>query len=111
MRHLDEIWKKVSPQAKDLIRKMMERDVDKRLCADDCLKHPWMIPNETMKESVMKLDSDEILRNMQNFFVAYLQYSVQRPISGGRQDLRGLPAHGSEGQTVASREVPLTRQG
>lgn len=48
---------------------------------------------------------------MQNFFVAYLQYSVQRPISGSRQDLRGLPAHVSEGQTAASREVPLTRQG
>lgn len=66
---VDKAWQKINPQAKDLIRKMMEREVDRRPGAEECLKHPWLCGIFSMKESVSKFNADEILSNMQNFFV------------------------------------------
>lgn len=35
-------WDNVSAEAKDLVAKMLVVDVNKRMTADECLKHPWM---------------------------------------------------------------------
>jgi len=35
-------WRKVSPSAKDLIRKMLVRDPKARLTASEALSHPWL---------------------------------------------------------------------
>lgn len=35
-------WKTISPEAKDLIRKMMELDPIKRISAESALRHPWL---------------------------------------------------------------------
>lgn len=37
------LFHSVSPAAKDLLRKMLARDVSKRLTAEQVLRHPWMI--------------------------------------------------------------------
>jgi len=36
-----DIWKGVSPEAKDLVRLMTMRDSEKRISAEEALKHPW----------------------------------------------------------------------
>ena len=35
----------VSPEAKDLVKKLMDIDPSRRISADDALKHPWIINN------------------------------------------------------------------
>jgi len=35
-------WSKISAEAKDLVTKLMEMDVDRRLSAIDALEHPWI---------------------------------------------------------------------
>lgn len=42
-------WKKVSPEAKDLISKMLEKNTKKRLTAAECLEHDWFEACENMK--------------------------------------------------------------
>ena len=47
----NESWKTVSAEAKDLIRKLMQPDPNKRISAIDALEHAWivctLIPNVT----------------------------------------------------------------
>jgi calcium-dependent protein kinase len=38
----DKEWKNISPEAKELIRKMLTIDKNKRPSAETCLKHPWI---------------------------------------------------------------------
>eukprot|EP00941_MAST-03F_sp_MAST-3F-sp1_P005867 g5867.t1 len=38
----DDVWNNVSDDAKDFIKKLLERDVDKRLNAQEALNHAWM---------------------------------------------------------------------
>jgi len=37
-----EVWESISPEAKDLIEKLMEKDVGKRIDAVTALAHPWI---------------------------------------------------------------------
>lgn len=37
------IFRSVSPEAKDLLRKMLCKDVSRRLSAEQVLRHPWVI--------------------------------------------------------------------
>lgn len=37
----DDVWSKVSSEAKDLIRKMLEKDYKKRSSALECIGHAW----------------------------------------------------------------------
>ena len=34
-------WSKISPEAKDLIRKLLTKNEKQRLSAEEALKHPW----------------------------------------------------------------------
>lgn len=40
-----EVWKSISPDAKDLISKMLQRDISSRISADEALNHPWILAN------------------------------------------------------------------
>uniref|UniRef100_A0A2N9G3H8 Protein kinase domain-containing protein n=1 Tax=Fagus sylvatica TaxID=28930 RepID=A0A2N9G3H8_FAGSY len=41
------IFRSVSPEAKDLLRKMICRDVSRRLSAEQALRHPWILNGGT----------------------------------------------------------------
>ncbi|KAK6136086.1 hypothetical protein DH2020_030191 [Rehmannia glutinosa] len=43
LRFPTKIFRSVSPEAKDLLRKMICRDASRRLSAEQVLRHPWMI--------------------------------------------------------------------
>ncbi|CAA2983827.1 phosphoenolpyruvate carboxylase kinase 2-like [Olea europaea var. sylvestris] len=43
LRFPSRIFRSISPEAKDLLRKMICRDVSRRLSADQVLRHPWII--------------------------------------------------------------------
>ena len=36
------LWDKIGPDAKDLLRKMLTRDPDKRITIHEVLSHPWL---------------------------------------------------------------------
>ncbi|KAG7383045.1 hypothetical protein PHYBOEH_010097 [Phytophthora boehmeriae] len=37
-------WSGISDDAKDLVRQLLERDISRRLTAEQALKHPWLAP-------------------------------------------------------------------
>jgi calcium-dependent protein kinase len=52
-------WKNISDEAKDLLGKMLDRDVEKRFTADQCLEHPWF------KKAENELEVQDIAKIMQ----------------------------------------------
>lgn len=36
------VWRQISPQAKDLMRQMLQPDAERRPSASDLLSHPWL---------------------------------------------------------------------
>jgi calcium-dependent protein kinase len=70
------VWKNISDTAKDLIVKLLELDVDKRLSAEQALQHPWVCnlndSFETQNESFFrseapKLSLKKVVNNMTIF--------------------------------------------
>jgi serine/threonine protein kinase len=37
------VWKSISPEAKDIIRRLLVKDPDERLTPDEVLTHPWIV--------------------------------------------------------------------
>ncbi|KAK9666657.1 hypothetical protein RND81_14G201500 [Saponaria officinalis] len=50
-----DLWKSVSQPAKDLIARMLTRDVSARPSADDILKHPWILLNANPPQKTLTL--------------------------------------------------------
>lgn len=79
-------WNHVSQKAKDLVLKMLNRDVKKRLSAEDVLNHPWLQATvEELKrmETISHKNQQKALSNIKNFYkqdklqqatVAYITY-------------------------------------
>jgi serine/threonine protein kinase len=42
---VESVWRKISSNAKDMIKKMIERDMEKRMCVETALQHPWIHDN------------------------------------------------------------------
>jgi len=42
-------WNSISEEAKDLVKKLMEKDINQRLTAVDALAHPWIKDNVKTK--------------------------------------------------------------
>lgn len=38
----DYVWERVSPDAKDLIQRLLKREPTERISLRDALKHPWI---------------------------------------------------------------------
>ncbi len=56
-------WDKISPEAKDLINKMLVVDPEKRITADEALRHPYILcPRESLV-----VDTKEMETNFQAF--------------------------------------------
>jgi calcium-dependent protein kinase len=63
---LDEEWDIISNDAKDLIKKLLIKDPNKRYSAKESLAHPWIIKNK----NIVKIDNDkfaEIVKNLRNY--------------------------------------------
>ena len=64
-------WPIISSQAKDLIKKLLELDANKRLSAEEALKHPWFESKQVKSqdnEGIFKVKNpDKLLNNLINF--------------------------------------------
>jgi calcium-dependent protein kinase len=64
-------WDEVSDDAKDLVRKLLDFEMNKRISAEDSLKHPWFKKYST-EIKVEKSVKSKALSNLKNFRVRYL---------------------------------------
>ena len=62
----DEEWDTISSDAKDLIKKILIKDVDKRYSAKEALCHPWIVKNKN-KIKIDKTKLNEIINNLRNY--------------------------------------------
>jgi calcium-dependent protein kinase len=60
------VWEKISDGAKDLIAKLLERQADLRLTAEEAYQHPW-IQQQRDKEFKDVEISKDVFTNMQNY--------------------------------------------
>ena len=62
----DEEWDNISSDAKDLIKKLLIKDTNKRYSAKKALNHPWIVKNKNQ----VKIDNQkfgEIVTNLRNY--------------------------------------------
>ena len=76
----DQEWADVSPDAKDIVKRLLTYDSDKRISALDALNHPWIKRMSTI-EKVNKDVAMKTLKNLKNFRVRtniqnYLQLNL-----------------------------------
>jgi len=62
----EEEWENVSKEAKDLVRKLLEYNPDKRISAAEAIQHPWII-NVAPSLVVSKTVAKKTLDNLRNF--------------------------------------------
>jgi calcium/calmodulin-dependent protein kinase I len=66
----DPVWDEVSDSAKDLIRKLLVRNPEDRLSADECLSHPWLkgeATEQSIQGSLVRMKDYNINRRNRNF--------------------------------------------
>jgi calcium-dependent protein kinase len=59
-------WDEVSEEAKDLVRKLLTLDVDKRITAEDAVQHAWFKKYAT-QEKIDKTLASKTMSNLKNF--------------------------------------------
>lgn len=59
-------WALVSDEAKDLISKLLERQADIRLTAQEAFNHPWIQRQRKRLENEVQIGL-EVVKNMQNY--------------------------------------------
>jgi len=62
----EEEWENVSNEAKDLVRKLLEYNSDKRISAAEALQHSWIV-NVAPTNNVSKTVAKKTLDNLRNF--------------------------------------------
>ena len=96
--YYDEEWNEISKEAKDLCKKMLKKNPNERLSAEECLKHKWFnIINSIDEENKAKNNQNKIIKKMalfvkQNKFKqAVLQFiSTQFDLKKEEEDLRNI---------------------
>lgn len=74
----------LSPQAKDLLSKMLERDVKMRFSAKECLKHRWIkiysekqnVSNEVVHTALTNISNYNATEKLQQATIAYIVHFV-----------------------------------
>ena len=68
--YTDEVWKKVSNEGKDLLKKMLEKNYKNRISAVECLEHAWFA-KFLASQNLTTLESNEanmnIMSNIKSF--------------------------------------------
>ncbi|CDO62527.1 calcium-dependent protein kinase 3 [Plasmodium reichenowi] len=59
-------WNNISEEAKDLIKRCLTMDADKRICASEALQHPWFRKKKHAFNMDMKMDI-HVLENFKNY--------------------------------------------
>lgn len=59
------MWSEIDENAKDLVIKLLERDLNKRISANAALKHPWF---SNCKQKITAKNSD-FINNLSNYYV------------------------------------------
>ena len=59
------VWKSVSKEAKDLIKKLLTYDPAERISAEQALKHPWIADRNSLQ--VDQQVAEQALNNFMNF--------------------------------------------
>ncbi|KQK10184.2 calcium-dependent protein kinase 2 [Brachypodium distachyon] len=83
-------WPRISPGAKDLVRKMLTSDPNKRISADDVLNHPWI--KEDGEAPDTPLDNAVMGRLKQFRAMNQFKKAALRVIAGclSEEEIRGL---------------------
>jgi calcium-dependent protein kinase len=61
----DIIWNDISANAKDLVKKLLDKDPFRRISADHALKHSWFLNN---RERVQAKNT-EFIKSLSNYYV------------------------------------------
>jgi len=78
----DQVWETLSDSLKDLLRKLIEPDPDKRLSADEFLQHPWLSDVSSPVcplPSLTRTRSSRYWRNVQQEAAAATVRAVHKP--------------------------------
>ena len=94
----DEEWNEISKKAKDLCKKMLKKNPNERLSAQECLKHDWFeIINSTNNDEIITVNQNKIIEKMAQFVhqnkfkQAILQFiSTQFDLKKEEEDLRSI---------------------
>lgn len=111
-------WDKISPAAKDCVKRMLCRDVSKRLTAAQLLKHPWMKANGVASDENLTPEVLNRLRQygkMNNFKKEALKIVAralpQQEIQGIREMFKAMDADGSGCITINELREGLKTKG
>ena len=68
-------WGHISKEARDLVTKMLEMDIEKRLTAAETLKHPWFEAMAKLKDEDIKPQAfNEALQSLKSYRVRNCDY-------------------------------------
>jgi calcium-dependent protein kinase len=60
------VWNDISKEAKDLISKLLERQADMRLTAEEAYNHPWIQRQKNKEFGEIHVDK-QVFANMENY--------------------------------------------
>ena len=80
----DEIWDEISNEAKDLIKNLLNKDINNRYSAKQALNHPWItkcrrnknIDKKKLNEVVMNLKNFSATLKLQQLTLAYIVHNL-----------------------------------
>uniref|UniRef100_A0A8C5BYZ2 calcium/calmodulin-dependent protein kinase n=1 Tax=Gadus morhua TaxID=8049 RepID=A0A8C5BYZ2_GADMO len=91
-------WDTVTPEAKDLINKLLTINPGKRVCATDALKHPWICQRSTVASMMHRQETVECLK----------KFNARRKLKVGvSSTTKTLLNKKAEGVKVGSYCVPI----
>ncbi len=68
IQYIEPEWEEISPEGKDLVKKLLTYDPNSRISAADALQHPW-IRMHAEDEKLEKSIATKALGNLRNFRV------------------------------------------
>jgi calcium-dependent protein kinase len=63
----DSIWQEISNEAKDLIKNLLNKNIEKRLSAEEALHHEWFKKVEKFEKRISKSYLEAVYNNLKNF--------------------------------------------
>jgi len=77
----EDTWKLVSKEGKDLVRKMLEKEPQKRLAITDCLRHDWFKKEQSSEKCVQLVSALENMKKYNRVGAVRFDVSLIKPFS------------------------------